>query len=305
MRSRTKMGIALTAVITAASLAACTPQTAPAADGKISVAASTNVYGDVASRVGGDLIEVTSIIDDPSQDPHSFEADARVQLALSKADVVIENGGGYDPFIEQLLADAGTDDRQVVTASLLAPGNAEDGFNEHVWFSIPVMQELAASLATTFSSIDPANADRFERNASVLHDELQTLNARAAELNEEFAGAGVAATEPLPGYLLEAMGLVDVTPSDFSEAVEEGSEVSPAALNDMLQLLTFGSVTTLIVNDQTAGPEIRSVLDAAENTGTPVVRIGETLPEGLGYSEWMAATINDIEQAVRSSEHAP
>src|SRR5690554_5933761 len=102
MRLRTKTSIIVAAALTVA-LAGCAPQAAPADDGTISIVASTNVYGDLAQSVGGEHIEVTSIIDDPSQDPHSFEADARVQLALSKADIVIANGGGYDPFVEQLL----------------------------------------------------------------------------------------------------------------------------------------------------------------------------------------------------------
>src|SRR5690554_2139269 len=104
MRPRTKPSITLVTALAAATLVGCSPSQSTADDGVISIVASTNVYGEIASQIGGDLVEVTSIIDDPSQDPHSFEADARVQLALSKADLVIENGGGYDAFVGQLLS---------------------------------------------------------------------------------------------------------------------------------------------------------------------------------------------------------
>lgn len=296
MRLRSKTSIIAATAALAVALTGCSAAGPAADDGVTRVVASTNVYGDIAAQIGGDLVDVTSIIDDPSQDPHSFEADARVQLALSKADLVIENGGGYDDFMGRLLSEAPDN---LVTASAFAPGYDEPGFNEHVWFSLSAMQQLAESLASALGTIDPANADRFERNADAFQEELDALLARTAELQDEFAGASVAATEPVPGYLLEAMGLTDVTPADFSEAVEEGSEVSPAALNNMLKLLTSGTVAVLVVNDQTAGAELTALLAAAQTAGTPVVRVGETLPDTLDYQGWLAATIDDIEQAVR------
>src|SRR5690554_4959959 len=131
MRLRTKTPILLAAALTV-TLAGCAPQSGAADDGTISVVASTNVYGNIAESVGGDLIEVTSIIDDPSQDPHSFEADARVQLALSKADIVIENGGGYDPFVHKLLAGLDIPGQTVLSAVDLSPleNHADDDHAE-------------------------------------------------------------------------------------------------------------------------------------------------------------------------------
>ncbi|MET0843072.1 MAG: zinc ABC transporter substrate-binding protein, partial [Mycetocola sp.] len=80
----------------------------------LSVVASTNVYGSIAEAIGGDSVTVTSIIDSAAQDPHSYEASAQDQLAISKADVVIENGGGYDPFIDTLVDASGSDDLEMV-----------------------------------------------------------------------------------------------------------------------------------------------------------------------------------------------
>src|SRR5690606_33562053 len=161
MRPRTKPSIILVTALAAATLVGCSPAQSTADDGVISIVASTNVYGEIASQIGGDRVEVTSIIDDPSQDPHSFEADARVQLALSKADIVIENGGGYDPFVDQLLGSLDAPDQIVINAVESSPldldtddhahdvhaeGEHEEGehdehaghdhgaFNEHVWY---------------------------------------------------------------------------------------------------------------------------------------------------------------------------
>ncbi|MHA6693669.1 metal ABC transporter solute-binding protein, Zn/Mn family [Homoserinimonas sp. A520] len=316
MRSRTKTGIALTALLTAASLAACTAQPAPADDGAISVVASTNVYGNIAEIIGGDLIEVTSIIDDPSQDPHSFEADARTQLTLSKADIVIENGGGYDGFVDQLLSSLGDSDRVVLSAVELSPleleggdehaeeeeegheGHGHGAFNEHVWYHFATVRAVAIAVQDALASIDPANADRYESNAALLVDELDALGERAAAIHSAHDGTGVAITEPVPLYLLEAAGLHNVTPADFSEAIEGGSEVSAATLNETLKLFSTGEALLLVYNDQTTSPETEALLAQAEGAGVPIIPVTELLPEGTDYIGWMNGNLDSLESAL-------
>ena len=302
MRLRTTTA-PLIAALAALTLVGCTPPASVSDDGVISVVASTNVYGDIAERVGGDLVEVTSIIDDPSQDPHSFEADARVQLSLSKADVVIENGGGYDPFMQQLLADGSP--ATVLTASDYAGDSSAAGFNEHVWYLIPAMRDMTDALAEALSDVSPEHAQDFETNAASLKADLEELHLKTAALKEEFGGMTVAAIEPLPGYLLGSMAIADVTPAVFSEAVEEGSEISPAALREMLKLIEDGNVAAVIANDQTAGAETDAVIAAAERAGLPVVTVSETLPDGLGYVDWMSANIDELASALRASPRVP
>ena len=299
MRTRTKISATLVASVAAAALVGCSTPAPDGDDGVISVVAATNVYGDIAQRVGGDLVEVTSIIDDPSQDPHSFEADARVQLTLSKADIAIENGGGYDPFMQQLLAEGST--ATVLTASDYAGDSSEPGFNEHVWYQISVMRELTDALAEALSDVAPEHAEEFASNAASLSADLEELHLKTATLKEELGGMAVAAIEPLPGYLLGSMAIADATPTVFSEAVEEGSEISPAALREMLQLIENGAAAAVIANDQTAGAETDAVIAAAERAGLPVVMVSETLPEGLGYVDWMSANIDELASALRAS----
>ena len=93
-------------------------------DGTLTIVASTNVYGDIAQAVAGDGVEVTSIITSAAQDPHEYEATAQDRLALDDADIVIENGGGYDPFVDTLLDGSDNDPHVIsaVEASGLLPG---------------------------------------------------------------------------------------------------------------------------------------------------------------------------------------
>lgn len=299
------MRLALMATITlsVSALAGCAaPQTQD--DGRPSVVASTNVYGSIASAVGGDLVRVTNIIQDFSQDPHSYEATAAVRLELSKADLVIQNGGGYDPFVQQLVEADGAR-VPVLTAvdfagdAAAGPGVAGVGFNEHVWYDFGVVGSIAEGIADRFGSIDPANAQTYTDNAAAFLAELAVLEKRATGLAGQVQGAGAIVTEPVPAYLLKAVGLVDLSPADFTEAIEEGADVPPAALRAILDVVDNGEAIVLAYNAQSAGPETARVRAAAEAAGIPVVDLTETLPDGRDYLSWMAANLDALESALR------
>ena len=302
MPSRFLAITAITAVaaLTGSALAGCAAasESAEGESGLIRVVASTNVYGDIASTIGGDLVEVTSILENPSQDPHSFEANAQVQLELSKADIVIQNGGGYDDWAQTLLDGANNPDAVVITATDISGYNQGGDVNEHVFYDFPTMRTLADQLAENFGALDPSGKDTFLANAAAFDDALAALEEREATIKADHGGTGVAITEPVPGYLLDASGLTDVTPTDFSEAIEEGTDVSPAVLADTLALFADGTAQLLVYNAQTSGPETDRVLAEAKKQGVPTVPVTETLPAGDDYVSWMSANLDAIEKAL-------
>lgn len=268
--------------------------------GTIAVVASTDVWGDVVKRIGGDAVSVTSIIRRADQDPHEYEATARDQLAVRRARLLVENGGGYDDFMSRLTATAGR--APVVRASTasgrpLHPANGE--YNEHLWYDLPTARRVAAAVATQLTRIAPAEGARFERARRRFDDAARALERREAAIRRIAAGKGVAITEPVPLYLTEACGLVNRTPKAFSSAVEVGRDVAPAALQRQLALLTGRRVALLAVNAQTTSPTTERVEAAARAASVPVVVARETLPPGQGYLAWMSADLDAIERAVR------
>ncbi|CAN5279966.1 zinc ABC transporter substrate-binding protein [soil metagenome] len=265
-------------------------------DGLIGVVASTNVYGDIAETIGGDLVTVTSLISDPSQDPHSFEGDARDQLALSNADLVIENGGGYDDFLGTLLSGAGNDDVRVIDAVDLS-GYPEDGLNEHVWFDLPTMRSLAQALAAGYTELAPDSGNVFAAHLAEFEAGLVDLEAKEKAVAAD--GAGVVMTEPVAGYLLEATGFTDLTPPRFSAAIEAETDVPPVVLQQTLDLVRSDRVRLLVYNEQTTGAATDRVLAAAKVAGLPVVAVGETLPGGIHYLDWIGATVDAVASARR------
>ncbi|MFD5278885.1 metal ABC transporter solute-binding protein, Zn/Mn family [Pseudarthrobacter sp. NPDC058362] len=308
-------------------LSACSqqPEAAPAADG-LNVVTSTNVYGDIVKTVGGDKVNVTALITKTSQDPHSYEATAQDRLVVSKADLVVENGGGYDGFIHTLAEDSNVDEAKVLNAVELSgleeadagaeatagaateeagaeEEHAEDEhghgeFNEHVWYSLSAMEKIADQVAARLGELDPESADGFTANADAFKKELAALHGKLDTLKASAGGARVAVTEPVPHYLLEDAGLVNATPEDYTAAVEEGSDVPPAVLKATTDLVESKSVRILAYNSQTEGPQTQSLKKAAELAGIPVVDFSETLPEGKTYLQWMTDNVENIGKAL-------
>lgn len=267
--------------------------------GTIQVVASTNVYGDIAAEVGGSHVTVHSIISKAGADPHGYEANAQDKLAVSKAQVGIENGGGYDDFFAQL-AKGQLDPAETINVSEFSGLDTGANFNEHVWYSLPTMNNLADELAGRFSALRPELAEDFKKQAAAFKSKLAALETRLSALKEKYNGEPVAVTEPVPLYLLQEVGLVNETPEKFTEAVENGSDVPAAVLKATLELMRTGKLALLAYNEQTGSPQTEEVRAAAAAAGVPVADFAETLPPETSYIEWMDQNVSSLEKALQS-----
>ncbi len=281
-----------------------TSSSSSAANHTVSVVASTNVWGDVVKQVAGDLagsrVDITSIISNPDADPHSYEANTQNQLALSTAKLVVENGGGYDDFVHTMLSSAKNTSATVLDAVDISGKKAPAGgeLNEHVWYDFPTVRKVAARIATALSTADPADASTYAKNVTAFDARLAAMQATEASIRKAHSGDAVAITEPVPLYLLQACGLVNRTPEEFSEAIENGTDVSAAVLHETLDLFSSKKVDLLAYNEQTSGPQTEAVLKAAKANGIPVVPVTETLPSGKDYLTWMEGNLSAVGKAL-------
>lgn len=269
---------------------------------RISVVTSTNVYGDIARTIGGEKVQVTPIISRISQDPHSYEPTAQDKLALSGADLVIGNGAGYDAFLDTITRDLALKEDRILHAVDVAGPLPKDGhgaINEHVWYNMSSASMIAEEIATRLGAIDPAGAADFTANAKKFTADTAAVSDKLVAIKTRHGGEGVALTEPLPVYMLEAAGLENRTPADFLEAAEEGNDAPAGALKNTVELVSSTSVRFLAYNDQTATPQTETVRKAAEAANLPVVNFAETLPEGKTFIQWMNDNADSIETALR------
>jgi zinc/manganese transport system substrate-binding protein len=273
--------LALGVVLAAGLLTACGSGTrgGSAGDPSVRVVAAENSWGDIAKQLGGRHVHVTSIVNDPSADPHLYESTAQNAVAVAGADLVIENGLGYDDFIGRLIGASHSSRRHVLTVRDVLQVGGEDA-NPHLWYDTPRVPQVAQAIATALIAEDPAekavflaNLRRFDAALTPVLQALQTIRTK-------YPQAPVAYTERVPGYQLADAGLQVRTPPGFAQAIEDGNEPSPADRAAMEQLMTGHQVRVLLDNTQATSPVTEHIRDLARRSNIPVVEVTETLPSG-------------------------
>ncbi len=295
----TRMRHGVAAATLAVLLAACGGTQPAPGDGnaRVRVVAAENFYGDIVAQLGGPYVTVTSILSDPTADPHLFEPGTANAAAVAEARLVIDNGLGYDAFVDRLLSAAPSTTRTVLTvADALHITGA--GANPHLWYDVPRMPEIAAAIADGLDAVDPSHRTYFEDRLSAFDASLGPLQQAVAGIRSKDGGAPVAYIEPVPGYLLQAAGLSVRTPPDFARAIEEGNEPTPQAVAAMEALLTGGQVRVLLYNSQATSPVTDRMRGLAEEHGIPVVPVTETLPTGTSFQRWQLAQVQALASAL-------
>jgi zinc/manganese transport system substrate-binding protein len=284
-------------LIFAATAALTTSCGAGSASGRPLVVASTNVYGDIAQQLGGGRVTVTSILRDPNADPHLFEPGTATGLAVAHARLVIANGLGYDAFVDKLVAASPSSTRVEVTLAGALGVHGADA-NPHLWYDVPRLPEIAASIERGLAHALPDGAASFRERLGGFEASLAALDRTVAAIRSAHAGAPVAYTESVPGYLLAAAGLRNVAPAAFTRALEDGSDPPPAAVAQMIDLAERHRIRVLLYNEQAVSPISARVREAAEHAGVPVVGVTETLPRGATFQSWQLAQARALEAAL-------
>ncbi|MEJ2861142.1 metal ABC transporter solute-binding protein, Zn/Mn family [Actinomycetospora flava] len=269
---------------------------APAPGRTLTVVATTNVWGSVASAIAGPGVEVRSIIQDPAADPHSYESTPADAAALTNADLVVFNGGHYDDWVEQVIDGDPAVRERSIEAFALRGDQAQE--NEHVWFDPTAVKGVVNQVAERLAAVEPAQAAALRERAAAFNTRVDDQAARLAQIGQARPGARVLATEPIAQYLLTTAGVADATPPAFSEAIENETDPAAATLAEANQLVASRGVNALVFNPQTETPITTGLRDAATGAGVPVVNVTETLPAGQDYLTWLDATRAELARAL-------
>ena len=266
------------------------------ASGPVAVVAAENFYGDVAQQIGGADVKVTSILSNPDEDPHLFEASPSVGRAISGARIVVYNGIDYDPWIEKLLAAAKSTDRQVIVVAGLR--GHKSGDNPHIWYDPDTMLVFAKALADKLGDIDPAHNAAYVKRLEAFQRSMRPISAKVAALRKRLAGTPVTATEPVFGYMLNALGMPARNQS-FQLAVMNNTEPSTSDVAGFENDLKQHRVKLLIYNGQASDPVAERTVKVAKASGIPVVAVSETEPPGKRYQGWMLSALDAVDRALR------
>ena len=263
----------------------------------IAVLGTENFYADLLARVGGARVKASSLLNDPNADPHEFEASPRAAQAVADSKLVIVNGVGFDDFMDKLLAASPRPDRVVIDVQNLL--GRRDDENAHVWYDPVTMPKVADAAAAALTKLEPQNAAYFAAQQANYRASLKPIGDKVASLKATYAGAPVAFTESVAGYLAEAIGLRVLTPPAFQEAIEAGTDPAPADVAAERDLLTGKKVKVLLYNSQVATPLTKDIRELAERSGVPVVGFAETIPPAFTtFQEWQLAQLDELEKAL-------
>jgi zinc/manganese transport system substrate-binding protein len=265
----------------------------------IEIVAAENFYGDVARQIGGSEVKVTSILSNPDEDPHLFEASPSVAKAISAARIVVSNGIDYDPWMEKLLsASRSTIRRSIVVAAL---AGRKTGDNPHVWYDTQTMLTYAAVLTEMLAAADPSGAAGFRQRLGQFQTSLAPVASKIAALRARLAGTPVTATEPIFGYMFDALGMKSRNQS-FQLAVMNDTEPSPSDVAGFENDLKNHQVKLLIYNSQASDPTADRMQSIAKAAGIPIVGATETEPPGKTYQDWMSGELDAIDKALPAGE---
>ena len=291
---------AAAALVSAGLLVACSSAsgalTSPGA-GIVAVGAE-NEYANVISQIGGKYVHVTAILSNPSTDPHSFESSPSVSQTVGAAQLVVQNGVGYDAWINKIEAATANSKRRIIDVQTLLhlPDSTP---NPHLWYAPTTMPAVAKAIAADLAALLPAHAAVFRANLARFDASLRPWYRALAHFRVTYPGTPVATTEPVGDYMLQAAGARNLTPSGFQQDIMNGVDPSPQDVSAETNLFSGRKVRVFLYNQQVTSSLTQSFLGLARKYGIPVVALYETMPTpGYDYQSWMLAEVRALQRAV-------
>ena len=282
-------------------VASCSRIGSAAAGGRPNVVAAENVWGSIASQLGGDRVTVTSIIDNPDADPHDYEPTTDDARAMAAANLVIVNGAGYDPWAQRLIDANPVSGRDVLDVGTLV-GEPADG-NPHRWYSPSDVEQVVDAIASEYKGSDPADASYFEQQRSTFETTgLAQYHALISEIKTKYGGTPVGASESIFALMAPALGLNLITPPTFLTAINEGSEPTAADKATIDHQISSHEIKVFVYNSQNATPDIQRQIDEATAAHIPITTITETLfPAGATFQAWQVAQLQALAAALHEA----
>ncbi|MEK6425091.1 MAG: zinc ABC transporter substrate-binding protein [Burkholderia gladioli] len=262
---------------------------------KVQVVAAENFYGDVVKQIGGANVVVSSILSNPDQDPHLFEASPKTARALQHANLVIYNGAAYDPWMDKLLSASKNAKRKTIVVADLVGKKAGD--NPHLWYDPATMPAAAKAIDAALSEADPAHKAQYDANLASFLASLKPIDAKVAALRAQYKGVPVTATEPVFGYMSDAIGL-EMRNLRFQLATMNDTEASATDIAAFENDLRKRQVKVLIYNSQAEEPMTKRMLKIAKDASVPTVSVTETQPAGKTFQQWMLAQLDALGAAL-------
>jgi zinc/manganese transport system substrate-binding protein len=298
MPLRARAAAAAVSVIVVLTAAACSSAATSDSSGTITAVGAENEYANVIGQIGGKYVHVTAIESNPNTDPHTFEASPSVAHVVSSAQLIVQNGVGYDSYMNKIESAAPSSTRKVIDVQSLL-GLPDSTPNPHLWYDPKTMPAVARAITKDLSALQPGHAAYFRANLRAFDRSLKPWYQALARFKAAYPGTPVAVTEPVGDYLLQAAGARILTPFRFQADIMNGVDPAPQDISLQNSLFTGHKVKVFLYNQQVTDSLTQSFLEAAHRNGIPVVGVYETMPTpGYTYQSWMLAETRALQKAL-------
>lgn len=267
--------------------------------GVINVVAAENFYGDIVRQLGGSHVSVTSIISNPNIDPHQYESNPQTAIQVSNAQLVIENGRGYDAWMDKILSGSNNAHRIVLVAGQIANHALPD--NPHVWYGLNNMPAIAQAITNALKQLDSKDTALFTSNLTTFIQSLMPLEQKITAIKAKFSGTRVALTETIYLYQSMAESLNVLTPFEFMKAIAEGNDPPADTVVTVNNQIKTHQAKILIYNEQTITPITTNLQNEARQQNIPIVAVTETMPPQKTYQQWMSDQLDTLMQALQQA----
>jgi zinc/manganese transport system substrate-binding protein len=268
------------------------------ADAPIAAVGAENEYANVIEQIGGRYVKVTAIESNPNTDPHTYEASPSVAQTVAQAQLLVENGVGYDTYMSRIESASPSSARKVINVQKLL-GLPESSPNPHLWYKPTTMPLVAHAISADLAALQPAHASYFQAREHAFDASLQPWYTALHHFSLRYPDTAVATTEPVADYMLEAAGVKNLTPFSMQADIMNGTDPAPQDVSLQNGLLSAHKVKIFVHNQQVTNTTTESFVKAAKAQKIPVVGVYETMPApGYDYQSWMLTEVRALEQAV-------
>ena len=268
------------------------------------VVAAENFWGSIATQLGGAKVDVESVITNPDTDPHDYDPSAADARDIANANVVIENGIGYDPWVSKLIAADRPADFHLVTVGKVV--GVADGGNPHRWYNPSDVHTVIAAITAAYDVADPADAAYFAaRQENYEAKDLAQYTSLIKQIKAEYAGTPVGASESIFAMIAPAVGLNLLTPPTFLRAISEGTDPTSADKQTIDNQIKTHAIKVYVYNSQNATPDVQAQVNEAKAAGIPVTTITETMtPASATFQDWQVAQLTALQAALKAAKGA-
>ena len=265
----------------------------------VQVLAVENFYASLVNQIGGQCVNTTTILSDPDADPHEFQPAASDVRAYQGAQLVVEDGLGYDDFSDKIIATLSTQPALVKAGDVVG---LQVGANPHVWYSAGYVDQIRAAIVAKLKQLNPQAAAYYDAQSAALDQQFATYHNLLNQITSEFAHTPVGATESIFVDMAYTTGLDLITPPEFMQAMSEGNDPSARDIATFQNQITHHQIKVLVYNTQTVTSLTEQLKALAQQNNIPIVGVSETMPFGAQtFQGWHANQLELLLQALQKA----